>query len=454
MLDEYYRNGKVFLTTLIQRDENNYQKDFNDYLKQIDDSRLDNLITDEFIKDHYKEPIKELIGNLHYNDSLSEKDLIKILGKYFEISGKTKELVNSTFFNIHNGKCSYCGEDTQIFSNRAFIFPFERKIDSISPEDARIQFCKSCGFILYCGMAYLYKKTSNLEFFFDSYDLSKIKRINERFKELKDPNNYNEIKDFKIKTYHPHETVLNILFEFAKELNSKPEEYKEILNILNDIKLILIIGNGQIYEVNYIEGHILNKFIRFFNDLIEIGRKKRENLEKIDKEKFENLIWDEMIFSGFFKNLELRIGKLSDNLRKRDEFSKDLLNGKFNFIVLNEIIMERIKEKINKYVFPLYYRELTRKYLEVFGLDKQNFERINSLGYGLGKKIKDTNLDSYIWEIFRARGPEEFYSSIVELQTKLEISLDLRAINENEKNWKETKAILINGILNALYGGV
>jgi len=84
-------------------------------------------------------------------------------------------------------------------------------------------------------------------------------------------------------------------------------------------------------------------------------------------------------------------------------------------------------------------------------LDKESFERINSLGYSLGKSMKGTNLENYIWEIFRSRGEEQFLNSLVELQLKLQRTIDLRPINEYE-NWKEAKAILLNGIVNALYG--
>ena len=42
-------------------------------------------------------------------------------------------------------------------------------------------------------------------------------------------------------------------------------------------------------------------------------------------------------------------------------------------------------------------------------------------------------------------------NKLVELQAKLETTLDLRPIYENEREWKVVKAILLNGMLNALY---
>ena len=82
--------------------------------------------------------------------------------------------------------------------------------------------------------------------------------------------------------------------------------------------------------------------------------------------------------------------------------------------------------------------------------EQQMFEKINKLGWDIGNKTKGTNLDSFVWEIFRTRGIEEFYNVLVELQAKLEMNMDLRPINEYEKEWRKVKAILLNGMLNAL----
>ena len=112
--------------------------------------------------------------------------------------------------------------------------------------------------------------------------------------------------------------------------------------------------------------------------------------------------------------------------------------------------MERKKSNLR---FPFYYRDFIVTYMGVFGMDKELFERINRLGYELGKEMRGTNLENFVWEIHRARGAEQFYSSLVELQAKLKTSIDLRPINEYEKGWKEAKAILLNGMLNAIYGG-
>ena len=67
--------------------------------------------------------------------------------------------------------------------------------------------------------------------------------------------------------------------------------------------------------------------------------------------------------------------------------------------------------------------------------------------------MKETNLENFVWDVFRARGVEQFYSTLVELQAKLKTSIDLRTLNEYEQGWREAKAILLNGMLNALYGG-
>ncbi|CEG12247.1 conserved hypothetical protein [groundwater metagenome] len=435
MLDEYKRNGELFLFSIKQEDKNKN--------KNIDD----------LIKENFRKPVLELVGHTAIGDHSSEKDILMAVGQqykggYFEVSSKSHEILRASFFKTRKGVCSFCGKTTDVFSNRAYIFPFERKIDSISPEDKRLQFCKECGFTLYCGMASLYAKCykENIKFFFDSYNQKNLWTINNLFKnsELRDPNHYNKIKNFKFFTYHPYETLFVIIFEFVNKLKEK-NLINELKNI-DDVKLLLILGSGQIYETHIISK--LNKFIELFSKIID---NSKERYSKIENKERLNLDGDHLVFNGFFD--KLIVGQSNEEKsRLRNLFVKNLLEEKIDFIVLNEIIMERVKNK-EKYPLPFYYRDFLNLYMRIFKMEteQQMFERINGLGWTIGKKIEDTNLDSFVWKIFRARGLEEFYNVLVELQARLMMNMDLRPINEYEKEWRKAKAILLNGILNARY---
>ncbi|OQX19805.1 MAG: hypothetical protein BWK75_05350 [Candidatus Altiarchaeales archaeon A3] len=431
MLDEYKRNGELFLRSIKESNENKN--------KNIED----------LIKENFRKPVLELVGHTAIGENASETDILKATGpgRYFEVSSTSYEILSASFFRTRKGVCSLCGKTTDVFSNRPYIFPFERKIDSISPEDMRLQFCKECGFTLYCGMASLYAEKS-IKFFFDSYNPKNLWTINDLFKssELRDPNYYNKIKNFKSFTYHPYETLFVIIFEFVNKLKEK-NLINEIKNI-DDVKLLVVVGSGQIYETHIIEGSKLNNFVKFFSKMIDdskeiYNRKNKGNLP-IDSE--------HLIFNGFFDRLTVGQNN-EEKSRLRNLFVKNLLDGKMDFIILNEIIIERVKNK-EKWPFPFYYRNFLNLYMSIFKMEteQQMFERINGLGYAIGNKIKGTNLEnSFVWGIFRARGVEEFYNVLVELQAKLEMNMDIMPINEYEKEWRKAKAILLNGILNAVY---
>lgn len=150
MLDEHYRNGELFIAELIKRrDASNYSLSMDEILKRV-------KITDEFIRENFREPMIEFFGHSNVSGGSTEAQIIGLFRKYFEVSGKTKEILRTSFFNTKMGVCSYCGKETEVFSHVSYIFPLYRKIDSITPSEAKLRFCKRCGFILYSGVAYLY----------------------------------------------------------------------------------------------------------------------------------------------------------------------------------------------------------------------------------------------------------------------------------------------------------
>ncbi|MBS7609307.1 hypothetical protein KEJ19_01890 [Candidatus Bathyarchaeota archaeon] len=298
-------------------------------------------------------------------------------------------------------------------------------------------------------MAYLYAK-GELLFFFDSYNLDSLLLINSAFKDLRDPTQMNKIKKFTIPSLHPYETMLITLYEFTKWLKQKGI-LTETIEILREIKLILFSGSAQIYLSKVFDGTILEKIVRFFNVLISKGEALYQSRPGEAPQKMR-ISPSDMIFHGFFRNLEVSRGHLAENLRPRDQIAYSLLSGKVPFEALNEVIMERHK---NKQQFPFYYKTFIISFLEAFGLDEERsmFEQINALGYALGREIKGTNLESFLWDIFRARGYEDLLNSLAELQLKLKIPLDWRFICAYEKDWRKVKAILLNGMANAIYGG-
>lgn len=442
ILDEYYRNGEAFLLTISEN------KDSKLWLSPLES---DVKIDDDFIRENFKKPVINLVGNINLGDNDTEEDVVKSIRKYFDLSGRTKNILDKSFFNTKIGNCSFCGKKTQVFNHLVYIFPFVRKIDSIMPDNNKLRFCKECGFKLYSGMAYFYKKGPEIRFFFDSHDYEKLNRINEFFGgrdlDIRDPNNFNKIRKFKgFPTYHPYDTILVIFFEFIKRLKEK-NLFMELGDISSDFRLILLKGSKQFYSYEIIEGDVLNKLATFFNDLIVSGEEIHKNS---DNEALKKIVPGDLVFSGFFNNLFVDAGKFSESSRKRNNFTKSLFEGKIDFIKLNEIFMERKKQ--NKRL-PFHYKTFVSQYMEVFNLDKESFERINKMGYALGIKMKGTNLENFVWDIFRTRGLEQFFSSLVELQAKLKINMDLRSINQYEKGWRESKAILLNGMLNAIYGG-
>ena len=435
MIDAYYRNGKLSIAKIWALNENKP-------IKEFDDSTFDSLFKDDnFIKNNYKKPLKRFLGSANVSDEIGDKEILKNLKRYFEISSKTTKILEN-LNGKSKGVCSYCGAISEVVTNKAFIFPFERKINSIVGDSNRLVFCKKCAFTFYSAMASLYKKKlgdQNMLFFFDSYDVDALEKATENMRHLQDPNRYMEIKNFdhpRYTMFYPYETMLVVIFQFIKNnLNYYKAESKH----LGSLNLYMTYGRDQLYGYMQIDGSTLQKLSDFFIKIIKAGRES-ENISGPNP--------DDRVFFLFFENLLVGKGKPSERAMLREKFSYSLLKGKIDFITLNEILMEKTK---NGEKLPLYYSEFIYNYLEAFNLDKDIFQQINGLGYKLGLQMKGTNLDNYIWEIFRARGVEQFLNSLVELQSRLGLEVDLRPINDYE-NWKEAKAILLNGMLNALYG--
>ncbi|MFA4661593.1 hypothetical protein [Pyrococcus kukulkanii] len=412
MLLPYMRNGELFLERIGVKE-----------------------VSEDVVKEKYLEPIKALTLDLiPVEDDAQALKLLKSYG--FEVSVTSKSIIDA-FLKRRKGVCSICGKEGEVVENRAFIYPFERKIDSIVNERNRLAFCLEHAFKLYSAMAYLYVVPiggkDKLKFFFEGEGRA-FRRFSYLFREFW--RDRSELKNGKVavklslKPYHGNEAFFSVLYDFVDFLRGR-RMLQEAYDIERSIRAYLVYGSGQFYGSTIVEG---TRLVELTKLLATLAEKK--------------------VVKGFFDDLVIPRGKdRKKNTLEREKFFSKLLDGKFDFILLNKIFIERVKRKLR---VPRYYLPWARAYFEAFGGDILNpevFERINGLGYSLGKKVKGTNLEKYFWELFRARGFEEFMNKLVELQAKLEISMDVRPFYENEKNWKVLKAILLNGMLNAIHGG-
>ncbi len=436
MLDAYLKNGELFLKSMGITE-----------------------ITEETIKRAYLWPIGEMSG-LSVGSEEEARAIIRAFK--FEVprqDSKVKIYDTLTFQKSTKGTCSICGRTGKVVSNKAFIFPFERKIDSIVNERNRLTFCREHAFTLYSAMANLFTVPvgdKTLKFFFagPERDLRRFLRAfksfwRERFgvvvRERNGKKGYSLRVNLTLSKNHPNEAFFAVLHEFVKSLHNRGLLGEVSGRTIRAYLVQRLDKKGQRYGENVIEGTTLEKLIAFLDMVQEQGKEVqwgRKHFQPRDS-----------AVALFYENLEIpRSGKdRSKNTLEREEFIGKLLVGRLDFVLLNAIMMERAKRKLP---LPLYYYTWAVSYLEVFGggnVDVETFKQINGLGYALGKAMRGTNLERYLWELFRARGFEEFVNKLVELQAKLETTLDIRPIYENEREWKVVKAILLNGMLNALY---
>ena len=120
--------------------------------------------------------------------------------------------------------------------------------------------------------------------------------------------------------------------------------------------------------------------------------------------------------------------------------------------------MDNITTKGNAYRFISFYNLMVKSILEGLNMvdEMKVFERVNAIGYGLGKEAENLmgkSAQSALWDIFRTRTASDFVDALVKVQIKLRTSLNLREIEANKSRWREVRAILLNGMANALFRG-
>ncbi|WP_367883755.1 hypothetical protein [Thermococcus peptonophilus] len=266
MLDAYLKNGELFLREM----------------------GIEEITPGGVINENYLLPVSEMTNGAPVD---SEQDAISVLRAFkFELpKSDNKVKIHQSLTKSKKGVCSLCGQKKEIVSNKSFIFPFERKIDSIVSDNGRLHFCIEHAFKLYSAMAYLYTVPvggSTLRFFFDAPPERDLKRFKKTFKDDFWMENFKvtaETRDGKkrysisaklaLSRYHPNEAFFAVLHEFVKFLKNR-RMLKETVEVGRTVRAYLVYGSGQIYKERTIEGTTLERLIGSLIEFRKRGRRR------------------------------------------------------------------------------------------------------------------------------------------------------------------------------------
>ena len=465
MLLDWYNNGLAEAYILFEK---NYSapkgtKKFSRSIsikKEFEKLQSDRNEFEKFL-DKYKEKPLENIKIKKKNGKYDIKGLFPATKKQKKDSKDIWDKIGYGTIDIKNEKCSLCN-NTGVKLNTQRFFPFERKIVNYFPsfrEKERLKLCTLHQKIYFYSFGNIFYNKSNdrMSIFYPSTeDFEKIANLSKRIQQIRISNiekdYFRNIKPEGIITYYPYEFLYPSLFSLYCWSLGKKRGKRDLINILTDIKIELI---------SYLTGG-LNIFdtsasISRIDDLFRIFEKFDTNLVGVNKRtraKGEKSFSIKKVFNWFFNSLTIKGKNYEDKNKLREQWTKCLLQKyKVDFITMNEIVMDNIRTQGNNYKFIGFYDLIIRSILEVINMDELNmFEQVNRMGYSLGKKAEDTLGESMLWDIFRTRTAEDFVETLVRTQVKLRTSLDLRKIEEGKSQWREVKAILLNGMANAFYG--
>lgn len=491
MLQAYYKNGLVFLSEKIYGDID------PKHLKAIEYKAND----DGFVTEHALDAPIEYLGGKNVSRNLDTDSLNKMLKKTgysaaMNMKGKPADLFLSF---KEKGVCSKCGNSGPVKGNVATIFPLESEWGKsglfLLPPERRLRFCKRCAFLIYSGMAgslRTHYKKKNLRIIFDA-DPGSLLSILSRFKGMdRDENDLNNVELSRPTPYDAHEMLLFLIYRFIKlslkpseenssdifsesrsesanmtkgglwgssDLNQrtdlKQEDYNSVLRKAN--MYYVFSGDKMRDDVGVVEGEVLFGLSKFFAALEKEAEKLEPDEMGRSPSPFEAFMYTSISIGGkdrSDKNLKkIKIGNSGNKvlIKHRDEFCAGLLNKKVDFGTICEITFKRKKLGERRPV-PAYYNMIVTKYLEGFGMKEEldKFRRLNAFGYDLGRNVKGTNLESFVWEIYRARGFEDLLNALSELQLKLGTKQNWTHLYESKDNWKTAKAIILNGMMNAI----
>ncbi|MEN3051933.1 MAG: hypothetical protein ABC596_09015, partial [Candidatus Methanosuratincola petrocarbonis] len=238
------------------------------------------------------------------------------------------------------------------------------------------------------------------------------------------------------------------------------ESEKEAPPVLRRVDMHYVLSGEKIRDdVGVVEGEVLYGLAKFFSMLEDAAKKGGWMSDETGRtpSPFEVFMWTS-VTSSRKSNLRKRktgadgsSNEIGSLVRYRNSVCRGFLNRKVDFEAISQIAFERQKlGELNP--VPAYYGIIVTKYMEAFGMEKEleNYRRLNAFGYSLGKEVKGTNQESFVWEIFRARGFEDLLNALSELQLKLGTRQNWDPIYDMKDEWKTAKAIILNGMMNAI----
>jgi hypothetical protein len=434
------------------------------FKKEFEKLQSDRNEFEKFLDKYKEEPFSNVRIRIEKNKRKPYYDFKNL----FPRSSKQRITLQKDFWKVidfksdlKNEGCSICGSNG-VKKNTVLLYPFERKILNYFPsfkEKDRLKLCtvhqKVCFYSF--GNIFYNKSDDRVSIFFpSSEDFEKISNLSKFLNEIKISkieSEKNFYRNIELKhTYYPYEFLYPSLFTLYCWSLGREKDKQEIVNVLTDVKVEL---------VSYLTGK-LDIFdtcasITRLDELFRIFDKFNKNLEKVNKRiraKGKKSFSIKEVFNWFFNDLTIDGKNYEDKNKLREQWTKCLLQKyKVDYLTLNEIVMDNIRTRGNNYKFIRFYDLMIKSILEVINMDGLNmFEQVNRMGYSLGKKAEDTLGESMLWDVFRTRTAEDFVETLVRTQVKLRTSLDLRKIEENKSQWREVKAILLNGMANALFG--
>lgn len=471
MLSEWYNNGLAEVYILFRETkEDPIYLEPDEIKKEFEKLTKDREKFEQFLDENKDVPLSNIKIQTERNGKTFDD-----IKRLFSLSSSTRRIITNKGiwegigFRIANKTktCSICGSPgTKL--NTALLFPFDRKLLNyycgLDEGANRLRLCSLCQKICFYSFGNIFYSKSNDRvtiFFPNSDDYEKIARLSTRLKQIRIQNidkawPFCNIRPEGIRVYYPSEFLLSILFTLYRW--SKEKNDKEILNILEDVNIELISYNAgrglSIYD-SYDTITKLDDIFRVFAQFEE----KINSLNKSRKLNDKDPLKQTKVFNSFFNSLTIDGKDYEAQNRLREDWTKTLLKKrKIDFITLNKIVMENIKTKRSAYRFISFYDLMIKSILEGLNMvdEMRVFENVNNIGYRLGKeaeRIMGKSAQSVIWDIFRTRTASDFVDALVKAQIKLRTTLDLREIEANKSRWREIKAVLLNGMANALFRG-
>lgn len=378
------------------------------------------------------------------------------------LTGK-KDIWKIIDFGIKNkkNKCSICNS-IGTKKNTVLIFPFERKILNYFTEfqeDTRINLCPVCQRVCFFSFGNIYYNRSGDRvslLFLTGIDYEKIVNLSEKMKQLRitamENNPFANLRLEHTVTAYPFEYLLGVLFEFYKRYSVQSDSVFDLFQEVDVVLTSYLVETLKIFDICETLSRLDRVFQIFRTFDVSINR-----LNKVIEKKGKRPINTTEAFYYFFNDLLIEGKEVSDRCMLRERWARHLLTKwGVDYLTLNEIVMENIRKRRSAYQFIQFYDIFIESILsrkeEMMEKEVEFFNHLNSLGYALGKSVEEGPGESALWDIFRTRTAEDFVETLVRVQLKMRSSLDLREIEANKQRWREVKAIILNGMANALFG--